>query len=385
MHTLRNLTKKLRGPGGGLDNAQNAQIKALEEDLKKLTALLEAFLRAIKGFSDAATVMARSSTDLADQLGKVAAKENERAPGAHNGPALQNLSKIQRQISASTEAVSMQATVKLASYMQMLLKTDLKSNVLVQKQTYDKALEALQQASNKLADVKSKKNLDLVKIVNAEKEVARAKASFQDAFDQLYATIVSALDRIDFELLETLQEFETSQRTALQDIAIAHSDMIGFYKEVQSSCDKAKTAFEAHVQSRSGALNNTIQKYYEERYRSFVEFVCDLTFISALGSLVAELPQVGHVIGQVQRIGLSYGKPLPTEVVGRIMDPGTNLVDVGREAVDKHDVPAVRDFIKQHLLKVTTALCQMNQRDKAVTLCAILGQISTSGGWDLRT
>jgi hypothetical protein len=73
----------------------------------------------------------------------------------------------------------MQATVKLASYMQMLLKTDLKSNVLVsfcfyseandmqvQKQTYDKALEALQQASNKLADVKSKKNVDLVKIVN---------------------------------------------------------------------------------------------------------------------------------------------------------------------------------------------------------------------------
>jgi hypothetical protein len=64
--------------------------------------------------------------------------------------------------------------------------------------------------------------------------------------------------------------------------------MISFYKEVQTSCDKvplthklrylnclsslqAKAAFEAHIQSRSGALNNTIQKYYEERYRTFVE------------------------------------------------------------------------------------------------------------------
>jgi hypothetical protein len=62
--------------------------------------------------------------------------------------------------------------------------------------------------------------LHVLRQVQAEKEVARAKASFQDAFDQLYATIVSALDRIDFELLETLQEFETSQRTALQDVCV---------------------------------------------------------------------------------------------------------------------------------------------------------------------
>jgi len=318
---------------------RDAAFRQQDEEITKLRESLKHVVGAGKKFNAEAGKNGKGMITVLESLERVVVCDRKYHADSVFVEALAKFIQVEKAISDNTAKYHQEINDTLLQHVNIFIEEDIQHEFKNLKSKYDKARREYDSACAKVTNLRAKKNLDIVKLYNAEKEVVKAKAKYISALEAAVERAEDIELKKQTDLVEWVMTCAEAAKGSYGECFAMLNYIVNYLQELNHWCQEWREAFEENTAIRNKEQHSKIVEEENCAHYPLIELIKNQ-------DLVAVMKQVSG----------EEGVPMPA-------------IDINLSA----HWYAVHTFLRSNYDRVSQALLLQNRRQLLIELSSALG------------